>query len=65
MLQIVRRNRILLYAPSLPQDLGKRFGTFELFDDIDALMTRARRFAPAKARVNSFPHGGVTYPVIG
>lgn len=64
-LQIVRRNRLLLYGPSLPQDLGRRMGTFELFDDIGALMERAARLAPSKATVNFFPHGGVTYPVIG
>ena len=63
-LQIVRRNRLLLYAPSLPQDLGRRMGTFELFDDVGALTARARRLAPSSATVNFFPYSGVTYPVI-
>ncbi len=64
-MQIVRKNRILVYSRSLPADTGRRLGLFVQHGDVTGMMQAARQSAPRRARVLVFPHGGVTYPVLG
>lgn len=63
-MRALRRNDVLVYAPTLPEDLARRSPTFRLFFDMEELMAEAARRAPAHAEVAAFPCGGVTYPVV-
>jgi nickel-dependent lactate racemase len=62
-LQMVRRNRMLVYAPGLTAAEAGQVGLFEWFPSTDALLARAHKMHP-RARVHVFPQGGVTYPVL-
>ncbi len=64
-MQVVRKNRLMVYSRKLPPDTGKRMGLFVQFADVQEMMRAAAARAPADARVLVFPHGGVTYPVLG
>ena len=63
-MQVVRKNRLMVYSRELPPDTGKRMGLFTQFTDVEEMMRAAAARAPAHARVYVFPHGGVTYPVL-
>jgi len=64
-MQVVRKNEIYVYSRKLPPDTGKRLGIFKQFTDVDEMMKAAAKYAPRNADVLVYPHGGVTYPVIG
>ena len=61
-MQIVRKLRILVWSPGLPEGTGRRMGIFRQCSNVEALMEAARRAAPRNARVIVVPHGGVTVP---
>jgi len=63
-MQIVRKNEIFVYSNKLPADTGKKVGLFRQFTDLDGMIKAAAKYAPKKARVYIYPHGGVTYPVL-
>jgi nickel-dependent lactate racemase len=63
-MQVVRKNQIFVYSRKLPADTGKRFGIFRQFTSVDEMMAAARRYAPRRARVLVYPHGGATYPIV-
>lgn len=64
-MQVVRKNEIYVYSRKLPPDTGKKLGIFRQFTDVGEMMKAARKYAPRRAEVLVYPHGGVTYPVIG
>jgi nickel-dependent lactate racemase len=63
-MQVVRKNEIYVYSKKLPPDTGKKLGIFRQFDDVDEMMAAAQRYAPRRAQVLVYPHGGVTYPIL-
>lgn len=63
-MQLVRRNKMLVYSRKLPADTGKKLGIFVQFATVEAMMDAARRYAPKYARVLIYPFGGATYPVV-
>ena len=62
-MQAVRKNQLMVWSRALPADAGEKLGLFLQFSERDAMMEAARRYAPRRATVHVFPHGGVTYPV--
>ncbi|MBM4370214.1 MAG: nickel-dependent lactate racemase [Deltaproteobacteria bacterium] len=62
-LQVVRKNRILVWSPGLPPDTGRRMGIFRQLPDPQAAIDDAARHLPRHARVHVFPHGGASFPV--
>ncbi|MFW5739175.1 MAG: lactate racemase domain-containing protein, partial [Myxococcota bacterium] len=63
-MQVVRKNAIFVYSRKLPPDTGKKLGIFKQFTDVGEMMKAASKYAPGRAEVLVYPHGGVTYPVI-
>lgn len=63
-LQAFKRNDIYFYSPNVPAEFSRRMPFFEIHADTDALIRRAARSAPRRARVLVFPLGGVTYPIL-
>lgn len=64
-LQMLRRNEILAYAPSLAPEQARRLGLFKVFRDPQDLVRQAARRAPRRPTVGIFPQGGVTFPIVG
>jgi hypothetical protein len=64
-LQMLRRNEILAYAPSLEPEQARRVGLFKIVSDPQDLVRQAARRAPKRPTVAIFPRGGVTFPVVG
>ncbi len=60
-LQVVRKNRILVFSPNLPPDTGRRMGIFLQFDSPESMLKEAARLAPARATVAVFPMSAATY----
>lgn len=60
-MQTVRRNEMYVWSRKLPPDTGERFGLFRQFRTVEEMMRRAARFAPRRATVRVWPHGGMTY----
>jgi nickel-dependent lactate racemase len=63
-LQALRKNEIFVYSPNLPSDTGRRLGIIRQFSDVASMLHAAQKYAPTRARVYVFPHGGVTYPIL-
>lgn len=63
-MQVARKNEIYVYSNKLPADTGKKLGLFRQFTSIDDMLKAAAKYAPKRARVYVYPHGGVTYPVL-
>lgn len=63
-LQALRRNHLLVYAPSVPREFAATVPIAEFAWTLDELWAAARRRFPARADVLVFPAGGVTYPVL-
>lgn len=60
-LQMLRRNHLGLYSPTLPADLGRRMGMVCTFTELPALLRWAERRAPRRATVWVVPMGGSSY----
>jgi nickel-dependent lactate racemase len=60
-LQMLRRNHLGLYSPSLPADTGRRLGMVRTFHELDGLLRWAEQRAPSRATVWVVPMGGASY----
>jgi len=64
-LQILKRNEVIAYAPTLTDDQARKLGTFRVVANPEEMVRRAAARAPRHATVAIFPKGGVTFPVLG
>lgn len=62
-LQAMRRATLLLYAPTVPEDVRKGLPFARFVESPEATVARARSLVGEKARVAVFPDGGATCPV--
>jgi hypothetical protein len=63
-LEALRRNDLIIYAPTVPREFAARAPTAEFSRTIDETWTLARRKFPGRADVLVFPAGGVTFPIL-
>ncbi len=63
-LQILRRNEVLAYAPTLEAAQARRLAFLRLLANPQEMLRRAARRAPRRPAVAIFPRGGVTFPVL-
>ena len=63
-LQALRRNDLILYAPTVPKEFAARVPTAEFCWTLDEMWALARQKFPGRADVLIFPAGGVTYPIV-
>jgi lactate racemase len=63
-LQAMRRCRLLLYAPTIPESVHENLVFVEFIKSPEAGIEIARQKFPGKADVAIFPHGGMTYPIL-
>jgi nickel-dependent lactate racemase len=61
-LQAMRRGTLLLYAPTISEEIHERLPFVQFVPSIDMAIKQARGIFPGKARVLVFPMGGITYP---
>jgi hypothetical protein len=59
------RCRLVMYSPSIPQEARDNLIFMEFVDSPEEAIELARRKFPKKAEVAIFPHGGMTYPIVG
>ena len=64
-LQSMRRARLLLYAPTVPEAVRDGLPFAEFVDSPEAALVRAQEIVGDSPRVAVFPHGGATYPELG
>lgn len=63
-LQAMRHARLLMYGPTIPDEIHERLPFVEFLPGpADALHLAENRF-PSGAEVLIFPHGGITYPTM-
>jgi nickel-dependent lactate racemase len=63
-LEILRRNDVLAYAPTITQRDANRLGLLRTVAEPQELIRRAAAQSPRNATVAIFPQGGVTYPIL-
>lgn len=63
-LQAMRRCRLLLFAPTIPENVQKNLVFVEFIKSPEDGIALARKKFPGNADVAIFPHGGMTYPII-
>jgi nickel-dependent lactate racemase len=63
-LQAMRRGSLLLYAPTIPDEIHERLPFVEFVAGMAEAMQRARQNFPGQASVVVFPYGGSTYPIL-
>jgi nickel-dependent lactate racemase len=61
-LQAMRRATLLLYAPTVPDEIRKGLPFAQFVDSPEAAVARARSLVGDNASVVVFPDGGATYP---
>jgi nickel-dependent lactate racemase len=64
-LQAMRHAQLLVYAPTVPAQTRAALPFVRFVDSPEEALAIARRRFPRQADVLVFPHGGVTYPVLG
>ena len=64
-LQAMRRATLLLYAPTVPDDVRAGLPFAEFVDSPEAAIVRARMLVGDTAHAVVFPDGGATYPELG
>ena len=64
-LQAMRRGTLLIYGPTIPAEIQGRLPFVEFVARPEDALAAARRRFPAHADVLVFPHGGITYPILG
>lgn len=64
-LQAMRHATLLIYAPTIPAEVRGNLPFVEFADTPGAAIARARRRFRRSATVRAFPHGGITFPVLG
>jgi nickel-dependent lactate racemase len=63
-LQILKRNEVMAYAPTLTVDQARRLATLRVVSKPEEMVRRAAAHAPRRATVAIFPRGGVTFPIL-
>jgi len=63
-LQAMRRGELLMYAPTIPEEVRANLPFVVFVDSLDSAIERVRSKFPGKASVLVFPHGGSTYPIL-
>jgi len=63
-LQAMRRGSLLLYAPTIPDEIHERLPFVEFVSSMTAALQHAHQCFPQQANVIVFPHGGSTYPIL-
>jgi nickel-dependent lactate racemase len=63
-LQAMRHADLLLYAPTIPADVRANLPFVTFVDSVGEAIAAARRRFPGRAEVVTFPHGGITYPIL-
>jgi nickel-dependent lactate racemase len=61
-LQAMRRATLLMYAPTVPEEIRKGLPFAQFVDAPEAAIARARSIVGDQSRVVVFPDGGATYP---
>ena len=64
-LQAMNRCRLVMYAPTIPQEARDNLVFIEFVNSPDEAIELARQKFSKKAEVAIFPHGGMTYPIVG
>jgi len=64
-LQAMLRCRLVMYAPTIPSEARENLVFIEFVNSPEEGIELAREKFPGKAQVALFPHGGMTYPIIG
>lgn len=64
-LQAMRHATLVLYAPTIPAEVRGNLPFVEFADTPEAAIARARGRFPRHATVRAFPHGGITFPILG
>lgn len=64
-LQAMMRARLLMYAPTIPAETQKGLPFVQFTASPEEGLELARKRFPRRAEVLVFPHGGITYPVLG
>lgn len=63
-LQAMRRATLLMVAPGIPAEIQERLPFVEFVPNPAAAVARAAQQVPGPARVQFFPSGGSTYPIL-
>ncbi len=63
-LQILKRNEVMAYAPTLTAEQARQLGTFRVVPEPEEMVRRAVARAPKQATVAIFPRGGVMFPIL-
>ncbi len=64
-LQAMRHATLVVYAPTIPAEVRGNLPFVEFADTPEAAIARARRRLRKAATVRTFPHGGITFPILG
>ncbi len=64
-LQAMRRCQLIMYAPTIPQKVRDNLVFIEFVDSPEEGIEKARQKFHRQADVAIFPHGGMTYPIVG
>jgi lactate racemase len=64
-LQAMCRCRLVMYSPTIPQEKRDNLIFMEFVNSPEEAIEMARQKFPQKAEVAIFPHGGMTYPIVG
>jgi len=63
-LQAMRHAELLIYAPTIPEDIRASLPFVTFVDSVDEALEIARRRFPGQTDALVFPCGGITYPIL-
>lgn len=63
-LQAMLHGTLLLYAPTIPQEIHERLPFVSFVPNVQTALELAKKRFPEKASVLVFPQGGMTYPIL-
>jgi hypothetical protein len=63
-LQAMRHATLLMYAPTIPEEIHERLPFVQFCTNPQAALDRAAGLVAGQARVLAFPYGGSTYPIL-
>jgi lactate racemase len=64
-LQAMSRCRLMMYAPTIPQNVRENLVFVEFVNSPEEAISVIKLEFPGTASVAVFPHGGMTYPIVG
>jgi len=64
-LQAMRHATLLMYGPTIPAGVQENLPFVDFVATAEEGLAKARQRFPGQAEVVVFPHGGVTYPILG